>query len=252
MDSTLRVAESFWRALSDRYSLERELGRGGMATVFLATDLRNGRSVAIKVLRPELSSALGTARFLREIEIVSTLSHPCLVPLIESGEAEGELYYVMPFIEGETLRARLRRERRLSLDEAVQVTLDIAAGLSYAHENGIVHRDIKPENVLLQGGRALVGDFGIARAITMSANELLTSSGIVIGTAAYMSPEQAGGERELDSRSDVYSLGCVLYEMLAGEPPFMGNSIQAARRRASRRVRSLTSRHRFANRARAP
>src|SRR5689334_15413698 len=176
MDSALR-AESFWRALSDRYSLERELGRGGMATVYLATDRRTGHPVAIKVLRPELSSALGTARFLREIDIVSTLSHPCLVPLIESGEAEGELYYVMPFIEGETLRARLRRERRLSLADALQITFDIAAGLSYAHENGIVHRDIKPENVLLQGGRALVGDFGIARAITMSANELLTSSG---------------------------------------------------------------------------
>jgi serine/threonine-protein kinase len=227
VDDAIEATEALWRALADRYRVEGVLGRGGMATVFLATDIRHQRRVAIKVLRPEVASALGTARFLREINIASALTHPHLVPLYDSGEAGDRLYYVMPFIQGETLRARLKRERQLSLEDALRITLDVAEGLGYAHQQGVVHRDIKPENILFQSGRAMVADFGIARAIAASATESVTTSGIVIGTAPYMSPEQAAGERELDARSDLYSLGCVLYEMLTGEPPFSGANVQA-------------------------
>jgi len=227
-------------ALADRYRFDRELGRGGMATVFLAEDLKHHRRVAIKVLKPEIALALGAARFLREIEISAQLTHPNLLPLHDSGEVAGFLYYVMPFIEGETLRARLLRERQLPLEDAISVACDIADGLQYAHEHNIVHRDIKPENILLQSGHAIVADFGIARAVTASAKESLTSSGVVIGTAQYMSPEQGLGESEIGLRSDIYSVGCVLYEMLVGEPPYTGRTVQAiVARHAAAEIPSL-------------
>jgi eukaryotic-like serine/threonine-protein kinase len=214
-------------ALADRYRFERELGRGGMATVYLAHDLKHRRRVALKVLHPELAYALGADRFLREIEVAANLTHPHILPLHDSGEAGGLLYYVMPYVEGESLRDRLRRETQLPLDEAVQIAREVADALAYAHGQGIVHRDIKPENILLSSGHALVADFGIARALGQAGAERLTETGMAVGTAVYMSPEQASGERHVDGRSDVYSLGCVLYEMLAGEPPYTGPSAQA-------------------------
>src|SRR5437870_6530926 len=209
-------------ALADRYTIERELGRGGMATVYLAQDLKHHRRVAIKVLKPELAAALGPERFLQEIEIAAGLTHPHILPLHDSGEATGLLYYVMPYVEGETLRNRLDRAGQLPLAEAVQITREVADALSYAHRHDVVHRDIKPENILLEAGHAVVSDFGIARAITAAAGGKLTETGIALGTPGYMSPEQAGGTGPIDGRSDVYSLGCVLYEMLAGEPPYTG------------------------------
>jgi serine/threonine-protein kinase len=209
-------------ALSARYAFERELGQGGMAFVYLARDLKHHRSVAVKVLRPELAAALGPERFLREIEIAARLTHPHVLPLYESGEAEGVLYYVMPYVEGESLRDRLDREKQLPLEDGLRIARDIASALAYAHSRDVVHRDIKPENILLAGGEAFVADFGIARAITAAAGERLTATGVTVGTPAYMSPEQAAGDRALDGRSDVYSLACVLYEMLAGQPPFTG------------------------------
>ena len=214
-------------ALSDRYTIERELGRGGMATVYLAEDLKHHRHVAIKVLDPELARALGAERFLREVEVTAKLTHPHILTLIDSGEADGFLYYVMPYIEGETLRDRMNREGQLPLDDALEITKEVAAALSYAHSHDLIHRDIKPENVLLSAGEAVVADFGIARAITEAGGENLTETGMSIGTPAYMSPEQASGEQKLDGRSDVYSLGCVLYEMLAGEPPYTGPTAQS-------------------------
>ena len=213
-------------ALADRYVLERELGHGGMATVYLARDLRHGRLVAIKVLRPEIAAALGPERFLREIQTAARLTHPHILPLHDSGEAAGSLFYVMPYIEGESLRDRLEREGQLPLEEALRISREVAAALSYAHSHDVVHRDIKPENILFEAGHAVVSDFGIARAITATAGDTLTETGIVIGTPAYMSPEQASGTGPIDGRSDVYSLGCVLYEMLAGEPPYTGPSAQ--------------------------
>ena len=213
-------------ALADRYALERELGRGGMATVYLARDLRHGRLVAIKVLRPEIAAALGPERFLREIELAARLTHPHILPLHDSGQAGGSLYYVMPYIEGESLRDRLEREGPLPLEDALRITREVASALSYAHSHDVVHRDIKPENILLSGGEAVVADFGIARAITQAAGTRLTETGIRVGTPAYMSPEQASGGGPLDGRSDVYSLACVLYEMLVGEPPYTGPSAQ--------------------------
>ena len=218
---------SLQAALADRYTVERELGHGGMATVYLAEDRKHRRRVAIKVLKPELAAALGPERFLREIEIAARLAHPNILMLIDSGEAAGLLYYVMPYVEGESLRERLTREKQLDLDDALRITREVADALSHAHRFGIVHRDIKPENILFQAGHAVVSDFGIARAITVAGGERLTETGIAVGTPAYMSPEQAAGEQELDSRSDLYSLGCVLYEMLAGQPPFTGRSAQA-------------------------
>ena len=214
-------------ALSDRYALERELGRGGMATVYLARDLRHRRPVALKVLHPELAYALGADRFLREIEVAANLTHPHILPLHDSGEVDSLLYYVMPYIEGESLRDRLRRETQLSVPEAVQIAREVADALAYAHGQGVVHRDIKPENILLYSGHALVADFGIARALWQADGGRLTETGLAVGTATYMSPEQASGERQVDGRSDVYSLGCVLYEMLAGEPPYTGPTAQA-------------------------
>src|SRR3989454_4444926 len=213
-------------ALADRYAIERELGRGGMATVYLAQDLKHHRKVAIKVLKPELAAALGPERFLQEIEIAAGLTHPHILPLYDSGEATGLLYYVMPYVEGETLRNRLDGAGQLPLAEAVQITREVADALSHAHSHDVVHRDIKPENILLEAGHAVVSDFGIARAITAAGGEELTGTGIAVGTPAYMSPEQSAGSRELDGRSDIYSLGCVLYEMLAGHPPFLGATAQ--------------------------
>jgi serine/threonine-protein kinase len=209
-------------ALSERYAITRELGRGGMATVYLAEDLRHRRHVAVKVLEPDLAHAIGSSRFLREIEIAARLTHPNILPLHDSGEADGLLYYVMPFVEGETLRDRLNREKQLSLEDALRIVHEVAEALSYAHHQGVVHRDIKPENILLAEGHAVVSDFGIARAVDAAGSERLTGTGLAVGTPAYMSPEQSTGERAVDARSDIYALGCVLYELLAGEPPYAG------------------------------
>src|SRR6266487_5748726 len=217
-------------ALADRYAIDRELGRGGTATVYLAQDRKHGRAVAVKVLRPELAAALGAERFLREIEIAARLTHPHILSLHDSGEANGFLYYVMPYLEGESLRDRLKREAQLPVEEAVRIAREVASALSYAHSHDVVHRDIKPENILLSGGEAVVADFGIARAISAAARGQLTETGIAIGTPGYMSPEQAMGSERVDGRSDLYSLACVLYEMLAGEPPFTGPSAESVAR----------------------
>jgi len=213
-------------AFTGRYAIERELGRGGMATVYLAEDLKHGRPVAIKVLAPELAAALGRERFLREIATAARLSHPHILPLHDSGEANGFLYFVMPYVEGESLRDRLVREKQLPIEDAITIVRQVASALSYAHSRDVVHRDVKPDNVLLSEGGAIVADFGIAGAV-LAAGGRLTQTGIILGTPAYMSPEQGAGERGLDGRSDVYSLGCVLYEMLTGEPPFTGPTAQA-------------------------
>jgi tRNA A-37 threonylcarbamoyl transferase component Bud32/ABC-type phosphate/phosphonate transport system substrate-binding protein/membrane-associated phospholipid phosphatase len=213
-------------SLSDRYAIEREIGRGGMATVYLARDLKHERRVALKVLRPELSTALGAQRFLREVRIAARLQHPHIVPIFDSGEAGGLLYCVMPYVEGQTLRELLEREKRLPLEDALQIARNVAHALSYAHAHGIIHRDIKPENILISQGYAVVADFGIARALTEAGGEGLTQTGIAIGTPTYMSPEQLEAGAQIDGRSDLYSLGCVLYEMLAGQPPFTGPSVQ--------------------------
>ena len=214
-------------ALADRYRLERELGAGGMATVYLAHDLRHERDVAIKVLLPELAAALGGERFLAEIKTTARLSHPHILPLLDSGASDGFLYYVMPLVTGETLRSRLERERQLPIDDALRIAREVADALSAAHALGIIHRDIKPENILLQGGHALVADFGIALAVQSAGGARMTQTGLSLGTPQYMSPEQAMGERTLDARADVYALGAVTYEMLAGDPPFTGSSVQA-------------------------
>src|SRR2546428_2838375 len=214
-------------ALADRYAIERALGSGGMATVYLADDLKHHRKVAVKVLRPELAAALGPDRFLREVEIAAKLNHPHILALYDSGEADGFLFYVMPYIRGESLRRKLGREKQLPIDEALRITGQVASALDHAHQREVIHRDIKPENVLLYEGEAVVADFGIALAVRAAADERLTQTGLVVGTPEYMSPEQAAGEREVDGRSDVYSLGCLLYETLAGEPPYMGPTAQS-------------------------
>ncbi|HEX5385859.1 MAG TPA: protein kinase [Gemmatimonadales bacterium] len=213
--------------LAGRYAIERELGRGGMATVYLARDLKHSRPVALKVLHPHLAANVGSDRFLREIEIAARLSHPHILTLIDSGAAGALLYYVMPYVEGESLRSRLEREPRVPLAEALAIIRQVAGALAYAHARGVVHRDIKPENVMLHEGGAIVTDFGIAKALSAGAAESLTQTGTALGTPAYMSPEQAAGESELDGRSDVYSLGCMVFEMLAGAPPFTGPTAQA-------------------------
>ncbi len=214
-------------ALADRYRIERELGQGGMATVYLAEDLKHRRKVAIKVLRPELAAVIGAERFVREIQTIATLQHPHILGLIDSGEADGTAYYVMPFVEGESLRDRLTREKQLPIVDAVRIATEVAGALDYAHRHGVVHRDIKPENILLHDGRALVADFGIALAASKSGGTRMTETGMSLGTPHYMSPEQAMGEREITARSDVYALGCITYEMLVGDPPFLGGTAQA-------------------------
>jgi tRNA A-37 threonylcarbamoyl transferase component Bud32/tetratricopeptide (TPR) repeat protein len=211
-------------ALDDRYLVERELGRGGMATVYLAHDRKHDRRVALKVLRRDLSHVLGRERFVQEVRIVARLQHPHIVPLFDSGEAAGQLWYTMPYVEGESLRQRLRREGPLALDECVRISEHVLAALAYAHQHGIIHRDLKPENILLESGEAVVADFGIAHAVDAAGGEQLTESGLVLGTPTYMSPEQASSREQVDARSDIYSFGCVLYEMVAGEPPFPGPS----------------------------
>ncbi len=215
------------KALENKYRISRELGRGGMATVYLAEDLRHGRDVAVKVLHPDLSSALGADRFLREIRLAARLNHPHILPLFDSGETDGFLYYVMPYVEGESLRDLMNREGRIPVDQACSIARSVAGALDYANRNKIVHRDIKPENIMINEGEAMVMDFGIAKAVTAASNETLTQIGMVVGTPAYVSPEQAAGEVEIDGRSDQYSLGCVVYEMLSGERPFSGPTAQA-------------------------
>ncbi len=229
----------------DGLALEQELGRGGMSVVYRARDLRHDRPVAVKVLRPDVPG--GAERFVREIRLVSPLVHPHIIPLYDSGTVNGTPYFVMPFVEGESLRSRLRRERRLPVAVAVRIAREVAEALEYAHGRGILHRDIKPENILLQAGHALVADFGVARALTEAAaypedgGKELTGAGLVVGTAEYMSPEQASGDRDVDGRSDLYSLGCVLYEMLSGQPPFIGkNAREVMARRFSGPPRSAT------------
>ncbi|MDP2957846.1 MAG: protein kinase [Longimicrobiales bacterium] len=221
------VLDRLKAALADRYALERELGAGGMATVYLATDLKHDRPVALKVLRPDLAASLGTERFLAEIRLTARLQHPHIVALFDSGEAAGFLYYVMPCIEGESLRARLDREKRLDLEAMLAIARPVAQALAYAHELGIVHRDIKPENILFSRGQPFVTDFGVARAVSVAGGAHLTGTGVVVGTPAYMSPEQVLGDEGVDARSDVYSLGCVIYEMLAGTPPFTARTLHA-------------------------
>ena len=220
------------RDLGERYRIERELQRGPVTTVFLARDTRHNRQVAIKVLRPELRNSVESERFLREISIVASLYHPHILQLFDSGVASGAgpasgLYYVMPYANGESLRERIDRDLQLPPKDAVRIAAEVASALAYAHARGIVHRDVKPENIMLEGGHVLLADFGIARALEFAGGEKLSRSGIVLGTPLYMSPEQASGTRPVDGRSDVYSLGCVLYEMLAGEPPFNGRTTQA-------------------------
>jgi serine/threonine-protein kinase len=213
--------------LADRYRIERELGAGGMATVYLAHDVRHDRKVAVKVLKPELAAVLGAERFLNEIKVTANLQHPHILPLHDSGEAEGFLYYVMPYVEGESVRARLDREKQLPIEEALRITTAVASALDYAHRQGVIHRDIKPENILLHDGQPVVADFGIALAVSAAGGSRLTETGLSLGTPQYMSPEQATGDLVLDGRSDIYSLGCVLYEMFAGEPPHTGPTVQA-------------------------
>jgi TolB-like protein len=220
------ILDQLQSAIADRYKVERELGRGGMATVFLATDIRHERQVAIKVLHPDLAATIGADRFEREIKLAAKLQHPHILGLIDSGQADGLLYYVMPFIQGESVRDKLDREKQLSVDEALQITLEVADALGYAHAQNIIHRDIKPENVMMSNGHALVADFGIARARTEAGQQKLTQTGMAVGTPVYMSPEQATGE-PVGPSADIYSLGCMLYEMLAGEPPFQGPNAMA-------------------------
>jgi len=221
------MLEKLSKALEGRYKVERELGRGGMATVYLAEDFRHGRDVAIKVLHPDLASALGNDRFLREIRLAARLNHPNILPLFDSGEAGGLLYYVMPYIDGESLRDRLNRDQKIPLDESLGIARAVAGALDCAHRNRIVHRDIKPENIMMHEGQAMVMDFGIGKALTAAGPDTLTQVGMVVGTPAYVSPEQAAGEVDIDGRSDQYSLGCMLYEMLSGQRPWNGPTTQA-------------------------
>src|SRR5213595_4280660 len=214
-------------ALAGRYEIEREIGAGGMATVYLARDVKHDRRVALKVLTPELGAVLGAERFLSEIRVTANLQHPNLLPLFDSGEAAGLLFYVMPFVEGESLRARLAREKQLPVNEAIRIATAVASALDYAHRHGVIHRDLKPENILLHEGQPLVADFGIALAVSNAGGARITQTGLSLGTPQYMSPEQATGDRVIDGRTDIYSLGAVLYEMLTGDPPHTGSTAQA-------------------------
>src|SRR5690242_11700003 len=218
--------ESLKTALAERYRIDRELGAGVLATVFITADLKPQGKVALKVLKPELGAVLGAERFVQEITTTAALQHPHILPLFDSGTADGFLFYVMPFIDGETLRAKLDRETQLGVDEAVRITREVADALDYAHRHGVIHRDIKPENILLHDGRPMVADFGIALALSAAAGGRMTETGMSLGTPHYMSPEQATADKEITARSDVYSLGSVLYEMLAGQPPHLGGSAQ--------------------------
>jgi len=213
--------------LARRYRLERELGLGGMASVYLAQDLKHVRRVAVKVLHPELAAAIGLERFLREIQTIANLQHPHILGLIDSGDADGAAYYVMPFVEGESLRDRLQREKQLPISEAIRIAREVAAALDYAHRHGVIHRDVKPENILLHEGQALVADFGIALAVSSGSATRMTEVGMTLGKPSYMSPEQAMGVREITGRADVYALGTLTYEMLLGEPPFSGPTVQS-------------------------
>ena len=236
------TAERLAHYLSDRYRIEREIGQGGMATVYVAEDIRHRRKVAIKVLHPELSAVLGPDRFLKEIELTANLQHPHILPLFDSGSADGLLYYVMPYVDGETLRGRLARERQLPIADAIRIATDVADALDYAHRNHVVHRDIKPENILLLDGRPLVADFGIALAVEQAAGSRMTQTGMSLGTPQYMAPEQAMGDKTVDHRADIYALGAVVFEMLAGEPPFTGPTAQAiVARMITEKPRSLTA-----------
>ena len=222
-DTLERLAD----ALADRYRLERELGQGGMATVYLAQDLKHQRPVAIKVLRQELAASLGADRFLREVQIAAKLQHPHILTLIDSGEADGFLYYVMPFVDGETLRAKLAREGEFPVGDAVRILREVADALAYAHGQGVVHRDVKPENIMLSGRHALVMDFGVAKAVSeATGRQSLTTVGVALGTPTYMSPEQATADPHVDHRADIYALGVMAYELLTGRPPFTGNTPQ--------------------------
>jgi serine/threonine-protein kinase len=221
------MANQTFQAALGAYVIERELGRGGMATVYLAHDIRHVRRVALKVLRPELAATLGPDRFLHEIRIAAGLQHPHILPVFDSGEAAGQLWYTMPYVEGETLRQRLQREKQLPLEDACRIALHVLGALEYAHAHGVIHRDVKPENILLEDDQAVLADLGIAHAMTAVGEERLTETGLSLGTPAYMSPEQACAEPNIDRRTDIYSLGCVLYEMLAGEPPYTGPTAQA-------------------------
>ncbi len=221
------IIERLTTALSDRYQIDHEIGAGGMATVYLAHDIKHDRKVALKVLLPELAAVIGAERFLQEIKVTANLQHPHILQLYDSGEADTFLFYVMPFVEGETLRDKLNREKQLAIDEAIEITVSIAAALDYAHRHEVIHRDIKPENILLHDGQAMVADFGIALAVSEAGSTRLTETGLSIGTPQYMSPEQAMGDRQLDARSDVYSLSAMLYEMLTGDPPYTGSTAQA-------------------------
>ena len=224
MRETLRHSDE---PFAGRYTIERELGRGGMATVYRARDLRHDRAVALKVLHPEFAASVGGDRFSREIRLLASLHHPHILPLFDSGEHDGAVFYVVPCVEGESLRRRLEHERQLPLEEALRITREVADALDHAHRHGVIHRDVKPENILLEEGHAIVADFGVARALTRASGESSTTAGMVVGTPAYMSPEQASGDEDLDGRSDQYSLACVLYEMLAGAPPFSGTTPRA-------------------------
>ena len=213
-------------ALADRYTLDRDLGRGGMASVVLARDLQRDRMVAIKVLHPELASTVGADRFKREIRVAAKLQHPHILSVMDSGEASGQLWFTMPFVEGENVYERLQREHQFAPAEALRIATAAAGALAHAHAQGVVHRDMKPDNILLSGEAVLVADFGVARAVSEVA-EKLTATGMIVGTPTYMSPEQASGDKAIDGRSDIFGLGCVVYEMLAGEPPFKGPNPQA-------------------------
>src|SRR5688572_11291812 len=218
------VSARLTAALADRYVIGRELGQGGMATVFLADDVRHRRKVAVKVVHPELAAVLGAERFLSEIHVTAALQHPHILPLFDSGQAEGQLFYVMPYVEGESLRARLDREHQLPVDDAVQIARSLAEALDYAHRRGVIHRDMKPANILLLDGKPLIADFGIALAVGASGAGRLTETGLSLGTPHYMSPEQATGAAHIGPATDIYALGCVLYEMLVGEPPYSGST----------------------------
>ena len=218
---------SFERAIADRYLIESEIGRGTRAAVYRASDAASGSTVAVKVLRADLASALDSPRFIKQMRKVARIQHPGITPLLEVGEAANRLFCVSPFIEGESLRARLTRDRQIPLSEAVAIVRQVADALGHAHSQGLLHKDVKPENIFLSGSRALVMDLGLSRAITRSIDETMTGTGLTLGTPAYMSPEHALGDVEIDARADLYSLGCVLYEMLAGEPPFAGAEARA-------------------------